>query len=69
LFARARSHPGYQLTVDLQRSTVSDAYGLSLAFEIDAFRRHCLLEGLDAIGLTLAQEEKIAAYERAHAIV
>ena len=41
---------------------------LSLRFEVDAFRRRCLLEGLDDIGLTLEHEAKIAAYERAHAI-
>ena len=68
LFTRARNHPGYQLTVDLNQLTVSDNYGLCLPFEVDAFRRHCLLYGLDDISLTLAREEKIAAYERAHAI-
>jgi 3-isopropylmalate/(R)-2-methylmalate dehydratase small subunit len=68
LFARAGIHPAYQLTVDLERLTVGDPFGLCLPFVVDAFRRHCLLNGLDDIGLTLAREAKIAAYERAHAI-
>ena len=68
LFARTAAHQGYALTVNLENGTITDAYGLSLTFEIDAFRRHCLLNGLDDIGLTLQHEPKIAAYERAHGI-
>jgi 3-isopropylmalate/(R)-2-methylmalate dehydratase small subunit len=68
LFAREAAHPGYQLTIDLEKQTITDAYGLSLHFEIDAFRRHCLMHGLDDIGLTLEHEAKIAAYEAAHGI-
>jgi 3-isopropylmalate/(R)-2-methylmalate dehydratase small subunit len=68
LFGRAGIHPAYRLTVDLERLTVRDAFGLCLALEVDGFRRHCLLSGLDDIDLTLAQEDKIAAYERAHGI-
>jgi 3-isopropylmalate/(R)-2-methylmalate dehydratase small subunit len=68
LFRRAAEHPGYQLTVDLEGQTVTDQFGLSQPFEVDAFRRHCLLDGLDDIGLTLAHEAKITAYERAHGI-
>ena len=68
LFARAAAHPGYKLTVDLENCIIGDAFGLSLAFEVDGFRRHCLLHGLDDIGLTLEQEAKITAYEQAHAI-
>ena len=69
LFARTARHPGYKLSVDLRDRTLSDEQGLSLAFEIDDFRRRCLLEGLDDIALTLQHEEKIAAYEKAHGIV
>jgi 3-isopropylmalate/(R)-2-methylmalate dehydratase small subunit len=69
LFARTATHRRYQLSVDLQRRTVTDEHGLSLAFEIDEFRRRCLLEGLDDIAITLRQEAKIAAYEEAHGIV
>jgi len=68
LFARAAAHQGYALTVNLENGTITDACGLSLRFEIDAFRRHCLLNGLDDIGLTMQHEPKIAAYELAHGI-
>jgi 3-isopropylmalate/(R)-2-methylmalate dehydratase small subunit len=67
LFRRAEKHPGYKLTIDLQSRTIRDEHGLELAFEVDEFRRHCLLNGLDDIGLTMAHEDKIAAYEAAHA--
>ena len=67
LFTRA-AQPGYRLTVDLVARTISDEQGLLLPFEVDAFRRHCLLHGLDDIGLTLAHEAQIAAYEQAHGI-
>ena len=65
LFARAATHPGYQLTVDLEQGTITDAHGLSLGFQIDPFRRTCLLGGLDDIGLTLQHEASITAYEKA----
>ena len=68
LFARAAGHPGYRLTVDLQQCTISDEHALKLSFQLDQSRRRCLLEGLDEIALTLQQEEKITAYERAHGI-
>jgi 3-isopropylmalate/(R)-2-methylmalate dehydratase small subunit len=68
LFGRAAGHPGYRLTVDLQRGTITDDHGLRLPFEIDAFRRRCLLEGLDDIALTLGHRDAIAAYEAAHGI-
>ena len=54
---------GLDLTVDLERRTVSDAFGHSYAFEIDPFVRHCLLNGLDSIGLTLQHEADIDAFE------
>jgi len=68
LFRRVAAHPGYHLTVDLEARRLSDEYGLSLPLPIDEFRRHCLLHGLDDIGLTLAEEHRIAAYEEAHGI-
>jgi 3-isopropylmalate/(R)-2-methylmalate dehydratase small subunit len=68
LFARAAAHPGYRLNVDLESRKLTDDFGLSLEFEVDDFRRHCLLNGLDDIGLTLQNEDKITAYEHAHAI-
>lgn len=68
LFRRAAEHPGYRLTVDLENREITDAFGLSLAFEVDDFRRHCLLHGLDDIGMTLQNEARITEYERAHGI-
>jgi 3-isopropylmalate/(R)-2-methylmalate dehydratase small subunit len=65
LFERAAKHPGYQLTVDLHTRTIKDDHGLDIPFEVDEFRRECLLGGLDDIGLTLKKEDKIAAFERA----
>lgn len=68
LFSRAAQHPDYELTADLDACTLSDAHGFSTSFEVEPFRRHCLLNGLDDIGLTLQHEEKIAAYEAAREI-
>jgi 3-isopropylmalate/(R)-2-methylmalate dehydratase small subunit len=61
---RVQAHPGYSLTVDLQEQTLSDSKGLSVAFEVDSFRKHCLLNGLDDIGLTLQNADAITAYEQ-----
>jgi len=63
LFQRTAATKGYQLTVDLDTCQLSDESGLAIPFEVDAFRRQCLLEGLDDISLTLEHEEKIAAFE------
>jgi 3-isopropylmalate/(R)-2-methylmalate dehydratase small subunit len=60
---RARHEEGYRLTADLEHCKVRDEAGLTAKFSIDPFRRRCLLEGLDDIGLTLQHEAKIAAYE------
>lgn len=60
---KAKANPGYQVTVDLEEQVVRDNEGLEERFEVDPFRRYCLLNGLDDIGLTLRQEDKIAAYE------
>jgi len=68
LFARAARTPGYQLTVDLTTQTISDGAGLQISFEVDEFRKHCLLNGLDDIGLTLVHADKILDYERRHGI-
>jgi 3-isopropylmalate/(R)-2-methylmalate dehydratase small subunit len=63
IMERANSTPGYQLTVDLVNTVVSDANGLSLHFDVDPFRQHCLLNGLDDIGLTLQNERAIDSFE------
>ncbi|ALA61185.1 3-isopropylmalate dehydratase small subunit [Nitrospira moscoviensis] len=61
---REAAAPGYRLTVDLARQTVTTPGGTSFRFDIDPFRKDCLYRGLDAIGLTLQHEAEIAAYER-----
>jgi 3-isopropylmalate/(R)-2-methylmalate dehydratase small subunit len=65
LFQLVAANVGYQLTIDLESQSVSDDSGLEYSFEVDPFRRDCLLKGLDDIGLTLQHEEKIRAYEEA----
>lgn len=64
LFQKAFREKPYQLTVDLEQKKVYDDEGLSFSFEIDEYRRTCLLEGLDDIGITLQSEDKIAEYEK-----
>jgi 3-isopropylmalate/(R)-2-methylmalate dehydratase small subunit len=66
IFAVIGEHPGYGLTIDLEKQTVTDTYGWSSRFEIEPFAKKCLLEGLDDIGLTLVHEARIAAHETAH---
>ena len=56
---------GYEVTVDLAAQRIRDGSGWSAGFSIDAFRRDCLLRGLDAIGLTLSLESEIQAFEEA----
>jgi 3-isopropylmalate/(R)-2-methylmalate dehydratase small subunit len=66
LFQRAAAVPQYKLTVDLETCTVSDSTGFLAKFAVEPFRRHCLLHGLDDIGLTLENESKITQFEHAH---
>ena len=66
LFRQAEATEGYQLTVDLAAQTVTRPDGVQYRFEIDAFRKHCLLNGLDDIGLTLQEAEAIKAFESKH---
>jgi 3-isopropylmalate/(R)-2-methylmalate dehydratase small subunit len=68
LFSRAESRENYALTADLQAQTISDDTGLEYHFEIDPFRKHCLWNGLDDIGLTLENSADIAAYEKKHSV-
>jgi|AMFO01.1.fsa_nt_gi 3-isopropylmalate dehydratase, small subunit len=64
LFRETQAQEGYRLTVDLRAQTVATPGGEAIAFEIDAFRRRRLLEGLDEIGLTLQHAGAIRDYER-----
>ena len=63
LFKEVEANPGYQLTIDLAAQNVITPSSDKLAFEIDAFRKFCLLNGLDDIGLTLQHASDIQAYE------
>ncbi len=66
LFAELHASEGYTLTVDLPAQKVITPTGASFAFEVDAFRKHCLLNGLDDIGLTLQDEAAIHTFEAKH---
>jgi 3-isopropylmalate/(R)-2-methylmalate dehydratase small subunit len=63
LFNEAAAFPGYALTIDLERQVVVKPDGEELPFEVQAFRKYCLLNGFDDIGLTLRQADKIKAFE------
>ncbi|MBP6006976.1 MAG: 3-isopropylmalate dehydratase small subunit [Rhodoferax sp.] len=63
LFDAVLAFPGYQLTVDLERQVVVKPQGEEISFEVQAFRKYCLLNGFDDIGLTLRQREKISVFE------
>ncbi len=69
LFQRHAQFNPYQLSVDLEHCTVSDEHGFLASFTVEPFRRHCLLHGLDDIGLTLEHESKITAYEQSHPVL
>jgi len=63
LFDEALAFPGYQLTIDLERQVVIKPQGEEIPFEVQAFKKFCLLGGYDDIGLTLRQSDKIKAFE------
>jgi 3-isopropylmalate/(R)-2-methylmalate dehydratase small subunit len=60
----ASGEPGFALSIDLEAQTISDGHGLEYTFEIEPFRKHCLLNGLDDIGLTLDHADEISAFEK-----
>ncbi|MGA8939882.1 MAG: 3-isopropylmalate dehydratase small subunit [Acidobacteriaceae bacterium] len=66
LIQRSTANPNHQITINLEAQTVTDAEGFQAHFDIDPFRKHCLLNGLDDIGLTLQHEDKLNAYESKH---
>jgi 3-isopropylmalate/(R)-2-methylmalate dehydratase small subunit len=63
LFDEVLAFPGYQLTIDLEHQVIVRAQGEEIPFEVQAFRKYCLINGLDDIGLTLRHAEKIKAFE------
>jgi 3-isopropylmalate/(R)-2-methylmalate dehydratase small subunit len=66
LFTETQANEGYRLAVDLEQQTVTTPGGESFRFEIDPFRKHCILNGLDDIGLTLDHAGEIKAFEAKH---
>ncbi|MDQ7958099.1 MAG: 3-isopropylmalate dehydratase small subunit [Pseudomonadota bacterium] len=63
LFDEVYAFPGYQLTIDLERQVVVKPDGVEIAFDVQPFRKYCLVNGLDDIGLTLRHKDKIKAFE------
>jgi 3-isopropylmalate/(R)-2-methylmalate dehydratase small subunit len=63
LFKESEASPGYRLAIDLDQQTISTPGGEHFSFDIDPFRKHCLKNGLDEIGLTLEHADKIRAFE------
>jgi 3-isopropylmalate/(R)-2-methylmalate dehydratase small subunit len=66
LLENAKTIPNYQLTVSLETQTVTDNHGFHATFDVDPFRKFCLIEGLDDIGLTLRHAAALDAYESKH---
>jgi 3-isopropylmalate/(R)-2-methylmalate dehydratase small subunit len=66
IFRRVEAREGYRLTVDLEAQAITDGSGLRFEFSIDPFRRECLLNGWDDIGLTLRNADRITDYEKSH---
>ncbi len=66
LFRAVEAHEGYRLAIDLEKQAITTPDGQVYPFAIDAFRKHCLLNGLDDIGLTLQHVDEIAAFEKRH---
>ncbi len=66
LIQRSTANPQHKITISLEAQTVTDDQGFHAHFEIDPFRKHCLLHGLDDIGLTLLHEDELDAYEAKH---
>ena len=68
IMRRSKEFEGYKLTVDLETLRIEDGQGFAATFAMDEFSRHCLLNGLDDIGLTLQHEAEIKAYEMEHPV-
>ena len=66
LFREVESAPGYRVAIDLEAQAITTPNGESFSFDIDPFTKHCLLNGLDEIGLTLQHADKIRAFEAQH---
>jgi 3-isopropylmalate/(R)-2-methylmalate dehydratase small subunit len=63
---RSEKNPAHKITINLEAQTITDDEGFSAHFDIDPFRKYCLLNGLDDIGLTLRHEAELDSYESRH---
>ena len=68
LIQQVQKQEGYQLEVDLDKQEIRNPFNQAFSFEINEYRKYCLLNGLDEIGLTLQHQDKIVAYETSHLI-
>lgn len=68
LFKETEAVEGYKLNIELSTQTITTPSGKSYKFEVDAFRKHCLLNGLDDIGLTMQHQDAIKAFEKKHQV-
>ena len=66
LFSKVAAQPEYTLTVDLESQEIRDSNGMTKHFEVDDYRKHMLLEGMDEISATIRHEEQIDAFEQQH---
>jgi 3-isopropylmalate/(R)-2-methylmalate dehydratase small subunit len=66
LLQNAQKIPGYKLSISLEEQTLTDGQGFTAKFDVDPFRKYCLLEGLDDIGLTLRHTDALDTYEKKH---
>ena len=66
LLARSAANPQHRITINLEQQTVADEQGFHAHFDVDPFRKHCLLHGLDDIGLTLLHADELARFETKH---
>jgi 3-isopropylmalate/(R)-2-methylmalate dehydratase small subunit len=66
LLERSTANPKHEITINLEAQTVTDTEGFTAHFDIDPFRKYCLLNGLDDIGLTLRHESELDSYESKH---
>ena len=66
LLERSTANPEHKITINLEQQTVTDELGFNAHFDIDPFRKYCLLNGLDDIGLTLRHETELDSFEKKH---
>jgi 3-isopropylmalate/(R)-2-methylmalate dehydratase small subunit len=68
LFKEVKKTPGYELIINLEKDSIITPSGRTISFEVNPFRKHCLMNGLDDIGLTLQHENTISSFEKTHPV-